>query len=75
MAAADYKDKMNLTVFEPLHLERSWELEQYRKIGGYKVWEEILANKPPRPRRPEAFTFSMISSRGGLLARISSHTL
>ncbi len=31
---------MNLTVFEPLHLERSWELEQYRKIGGYQAWEE-----------------------------------
>ena len=45
MAAADYKDRMNLTVFEPLHLERSWELEQYRKIGGYEVWERILREK------------------------------
>ena len=29
---------------------------------------------PPRPRRPEAFTFSMISSRAGLSLRICSHT-
>ena len=75
MAAADYKDKMNLTVFEPLHLERSWELEQYRKIGGYKVWEEILANKPPREEIIEKVKASGLRGRGGLLARISSHTL
>ena len=65
MAAADYKDKMNLTVFEPLHLERSWELEQYRKIGGYKVWEEILANKPPREEIIEKVKASGLRGRGG----------
>ena len=41
-------DKMNLVVFEPLKLERSWTLQTYRKIGGYSVWEKILAEKPPR---------------------------
>jgi NADH-quinone oxidoreductase subunit F len=41
-------DKMNLVVFEPLKLERPWELATYRKIGGYEVWEKILAEKPPR---------------------------
>jgi len=35
---SDYTDKMNLTVFEPLRLERSWTLETYRAIGGYRVW-------------------------------------
>ena len=65
MAAADYKDKMNLTVFEPLHLERSWELEQYRKIGGYKVWEEILANKPPREEIIDKVKASGLRGRGG----------
>ena len=42
---------MNLVVFEPLKLERSWTLETYRKIGGYEVWEKILAEKPPREHR------------------------
>jgi hypothetical protein len=28
---------------------------------------------PPRPRRPEAFTVSMICSRGGFSFRIFSH--
>ena len=65
MAAADYKDKMNLTVFEPLHLERSWELEQYRKIGGYQVWEDILANKPPRESIIEKVKASGLRGRGG----------
>jgi NADH-quinone oxidoreductase subunit F len=65
MAAADYKDRMNLTVFEPLHLERSWELEQYRKIGGYQVWEDILANKPPRESIIEKVKASGLRGRGG----------
>jgi NADH-quinone oxidoreductase subunit F len=65
MAAADYKDKMNLTVFEPLHLERSWELEQYRKIGGYQAWENILANKPPREEIIEKVKASGLRGRGG----------
>ena len=37
----------NLVCFEPLGMERSWELETYRKIGGYEVWERILREKPP----------------------------
>jgi NADH-quinone oxidoreductase subunit F len=65
MAASDYKDKMNLTVFEPLHLERSWELEQYRKIGGYQVWESILANKTPREEIIEKVKASGLRGRGG----------
>jgi NADH-quinone oxidoreductase subunit F len=65
MAASDYKDRMNLTVFEPLHLERSWELETYRKIGGYKVWEDILANKPPREEIIEKVKASGLRGRGG----------
>src|SRR3954463_15251919 len=65
MAAADYKDKMNLTVFEPLKLERSWELEQYRKIGGYQAWEDILANKTPREQIIEKVKASGLRGRGG----------
>ena len=58
-------DKMNLVVFEPLALERSWTLETYRKIGGYQVWEKILAEKPPREQIIDAVKASGLRGRGG----------
>ena len=58
-------DKMNLAVFEPLKLERSWELPTYRKIGGYEVWEKILAEKPPREQIIDAVKASGLRGRGG----------
>jgi NADH-quinone oxidoreductase subunit F len=60
-----YADKMNLTVFEPLQLERSWTLETYRKIGGYDAWKKILAEKPPREQIIEAVKASGLRGRGG----------
>jgi NADH-quinone oxidoreductase subunit F len=65
MAVSDYADKMNLVVFEPLKLERSWELNTYRKIGGYDVWEKILAEKPPRPSITDQIKASGLRGRGG----------
>jgi NADH-quinone oxidoreductase, F subunit len=62
---ASYEDKMNLVVFEPLKYERSWTLETYRKIGGYQVWERILAEKPPREEIIEAVKASGLRGRGG----------
>ena len=58
-------DKMNLVVFEPLKLERSWELATYRQIGGYEVWEKILAEKPPREQIIDAVKASGLRGRGG----------
>jgi NADH-quinone oxidoreductase subunit F len=58
-------DKMNLVVFEPLRLERSWELATYRRIGGYDAWEKILAEKPPREQIIEAVKASGLRGRGG----------
>ncbi len=58
-------EKMNLVVFEPLALERSWELSTYRRIGGYDVWEKILAEKPPREQIIEAVKASGLRGRGG----------
>ena len=57
MSAADWQDKMNLTLFEILKYEQPWKLETYRKIGGYEVWERILREKPTpatsgRKKRP-----------------------
>jgi NADH-quinone oxidoreductase subunit F len=58
-------DKMNLVVFEPLKLERSWTLESYRKIGGYDVWEKLLAEKPPREQIIDTLKASGLRGRGG----------
>jgi len=63
--AAKYRDKMNLTVFEPLALERPWTLATYRSIGGYEVWERILAEKPPREQIIDAVKASGLRGRGG----------
>jgi len=60
-----YDDKMNLVVFEPLKLERSWTLETYRRIGGYEVWERLLRDKPPREQIIEAVKASGLRGRGG----------
>src|SRR5689334_3565404 len=65
MAVSDYADKMNLVVFEPLKLERSWELNTYRKIGGYDVWEKILAEKPVRTSIVDQMKASGLRGRGG----------
>src|SRR5512146_2012151 len=58
-------DKMNLVVFEPLRLERSWELETYVKIGGYEAWKKILAEKTPREQVIEMVKASGLRGRGG----------
>ncbi len=60
-----YEDKMNLVVFEPLKLERSWTLDTYRKIGGYEVWERILREKPPREQIIDQVKASGLRGRGG----------
>src|SRR6267378_4146830 len=59
-----YDDKMNLVVFEPLKLERSWTLDTYRKIGGYEIWEKLLREKPPREQIIDAVKASGLRGRG-----------
>src|SRR6202040_3943798 len=56
---------MNLTVFEPLQLERPWTLATYRSIGGYQVWERLLREKPPREKIIDAVKASGLRGRGG----------
>jgi NADH-quinone oxidoreductase subunit F len=62
---SNWQDKMNLTVFEPLKLERSWEIAQYRSIGGYQAWEKILREKTPREEIIEQVKASGLRGRGG----------
>jgi NADH-quinone oxidoreductase subunit F len=60
-----HDDKLNMVVFEPLKLERSWTLETYRSIGGYEVWEKILREKPTRESIIDAVKASGLRGRGG----------
>jgi NADH-quinone oxidoreductase subunit F len=65
MAASDYKDRMNQVVFEPLKFERPWELDTYRKIGGYESWEKIVSEKPTRESIIDTVKASGLRGRGG----------
>src|ERR1044072_790274 len=55
----------NQVIFEPLGLERSWEIETYRKIGGYQAWEKILREKPAPEKIIEEVKGSGLRGRGG----------
>src|SRR6201997_1155320 len=60
-----YAERMNLTAFEPLKLERPWTLATYRSIGGYDVWERILSEKPDRGSIIDQVKASGLRGRGG----------
>jgi len=61
----DYRDKMNLVVFEPLHLHEPWKLDTYRRIDGYAAWEKIVREKPPREQIIDTLKASGLRGRGG----------
>ena len=62
---SDWTDRMNLVCFEPLKLERPWELATYLQIGGYQAWKEILAEHTPREQVIEVVKASGLRGRGG----------
>ena len=62
---SQYAERMNLTVFEPVKLERSWTLATYRSIGGYQVWERIVKEKPERGSIIDQLKASGLRGRGG----------
>ncbi|MFM2289463.1 MAG: hypothetical protein RL684_2606 [Pseudomonadota bacterium] len=62
---SSWEDKQNLVCFEPLKLERSWELATYQRIGGYDAWKKILAEKVPREAVIEQVKASGLRGRGG----------
>ncbi len=64
-ALEKWKDRMNLTVFEPLKFPESWKLENYLKAGGYDAWKKILAEKPTRESVLELVKASGLRGRGG----------
>ena len=65
MTTALGKYPLNQVVFEPLALERSWEMATYRQIGGYQAWEKILRETTPPEQIVEELKASGLRGRGG----------
>lgn len=57
--------QQNLNCLETLEHDEPWSYETYRKIGGYTVWEDILAGKMSREEVIEAVKASGLRGRGG----------
>src|ERR1700746_3655655 len=60
-----YAERMNLTAFEPLKLERPWTRATCRSVGGYEVWERLLRDKPDRGSIIDQVKASGLRGRGG----------
>lgn len=51
--------------FRTLEFDTPWSLENYRKLGGYAVWEKILKEKTPPEQIIEELKTSALRGRGG----------
>ncbi len=51
--------------FRTLQFDQPWTLENYRKVGGYSVWEKILKEKTPPEDIIEQLKTSALRGRGG----------
>jgi NADH-quinone oxidoreductase subunit F len=56
---------LNQVCFRTLALNPSWGLDNYLKIGGYKVWKQILKEKTPPSNIIEELKASGLRGRGG----------
>ena len=57
--------KKHQAVYTTLHHDKPWSLESYRKTGGWKAWEKILAEKPDPSEIIETVKASSLRGRGG----------
>ena len=51
--------------FRTIQLDKPWTLKNYRKVGGYSVWEKILKEKTPPEQIIEELKTSALRGRGG----------
>jgi NADH-quinone oxidoreductase subunit F len=54
-----------LVCYRTSHLEASWTLKAYEKVGGYQVFKNILKEKTPPEEILEAIKKSSLRGRGG----------
>ncbi|HET8808140.1 MAG TPA: NADH-quinone oxidoreductase subunit NuoF [Methylophaga sp.] len=57
--------QLNQVCFRTLHFDQPWTLENYRKVGGYKVLEQILGDKTRQEDIIEQIKNSALRGRGG----------
>ena len=55
----------NQVCFTTLEFDQPWTLENYLKVGGYKAWKKILAEKTPQEDIIEEVKKSALRGRGG----------
>jgi NADH-quinone oxidoreductase subunit F len=51
--------------FRTLEFDQPWTLENYRRVGGYAVWERILKEKTPPEKIIDELKTSALRGRGG----------
>lgn len=57
--------QLNQVCFRTLQFDQPWTLENYRKVGGYEVLEQILRDKPRQENIIEQLKNSALRGRGG----------
>jgi NADH-quinone oxidoreductase subunit F len=55
----------NEVCFATLQFDQPWSLESYLKVGGYKAWRKILAEKTPPDEIIETLKKAALRGRGG----------
>ncbi len=55
----------NEMCFATLGHPEPWSLKAYESVGGYRVWKQILAERPPRRELVEQIKASGLRGRGG----------
>ncbi|MGH8400138.1 MAG: NADH-quinone oxidoreductase subunit F, partial [Gammaproteobacteria bacterium] len=56
---------MNQVCFRTLEFSKSWTLENYLKVDGYKAWQKILKEKWTPEQVVEEVKASGLRGRGG----------
>ena len=56
---------LNEICYATLRFDRPWTIENYRKIGGYEAWENILSDRPDPAGIVEEIKKSGLRGRGG----------
>ena len=57
--------QLNQVCYRTLQFDEPWTFENYRKLGGYSVWEKILKEQTPAEDLIEALKASVLRGRGG----------
>jgi NADH-quinone oxidoreductase subunit F len=57
--------EQNQVCYRTLQFDEPWTLENYRKLGGYTMWEKILKEQTPPEEVLEALKLSALRGRGG----------